>query len=168
MLKFGTLRRGKSVSQIITNKLYRKTHSLHGGEACSQALWQILWKIMRLQRCRYTNTKWNKLASDLETWALLITRIVTYYMGLSLFSWVLIFLKHYYLIWIKKSQPFLFYLNQKISAIFILSESKSLSHFHLIWIKKSQTFACYLNQLKDKTKVNYLEILTACLPCFTF
>ena len=34
---------------------------------------------------------------------------------------------HFYFIWIKKSQLFLFYLNQKVSPIFILSETKSLS-----------------------------------------
>ena len=55
-------------------------------------------------------------------------------------------LSQFHFIWIKKSQPFSFYLNQKISAIFIVSESKSLSHFHFIWIKKSQIFLFYLNQ----------------------
>ena len=39
-----------------------------------------------------------------------------------------------------------FYLNQKVSVIFILSELKDLSHFHFIWNKKSQSFLIYLNQ----------------------
>ena len=38
----------------------------------------------------------------------------------------------FYCILIKKTQTFSFHLNQKVSVIFILSESKSLSHFNLI------------------------------------
>ena len=38
-------------------------------------------------------------------------------------------LPHFHFIWIKKSQHFSFYLNQKVLQFFILSESKSLSNF---------------------------------------
>ena len=65
---------------------------------------------------------------------------------------------HFYFIWIKKSQPFyliwinkylpllviIISLNQKVSGILILSESKS--HFNFILVIMCQPFSVYLNQ----------------------
>ena len=61
---------------------------------------------------------------------LVLTRIVTYYVGLSsLGLWGFNFF-----------ETLSFYLNQKVSAIFILSESESVGHFHLSELKSLRFF----------------------------